>query len=119
LRDKKNASKCVLGGASTEKVSNRTSKLLTASGPPYNHFSAPAADARPAPADNAGESDYAYFVARPHIDSRIRFPFENEYPPCVLAPGRSAFVRILITRDATGQPKRARRVLRFCKGGRA
>jgi hypothetical protein len=76
-------------------------------------------NARPAPPDDAGESDYAFFTKRPHIDSRVRFPFENEYSSYVLAPGRSAFVRIQITRDSAGQPKRARRVLRFCKAGRS
>jgi hypothetical protein len=74
----------------------------------------------PCPADNRGEDDYAYFTARPGINSRVRFPFENEFPVCVLLPGASAFVRISIDRDADGEPKRrARRALRFCEGGHA
>jgi hypothetical protein len=70
-------------------------------------------------ADDTGESDYAFFSRRPGVNTRVRLPFENEYPICVLAPGRGAFVRILIERSADGQPRRARRRLRFCDGGRA
>jgi hypothetical protein len=71
--------------------------------------------------DNAvAESDYEYFSRRPHVSTRTRFPFEGEYPVCVLLPGRPAFVRIQIERDADGRPKRrARRRLSFCEGGRA
>jgi hypothetical protein len=73
-----------------------------------------------APPDDRGEGDLEFFRARAGINSRIRLPFENEFAPCVLGPGRSAFVRILIERDADGQPKRrARRRLRFCEGGTA
>jgi hypothetical protein len=76
--------------------------------------------APPLLADIAGESDYAFFSRRPSVTSRIRLPFENEYPPSVLEPGRSAFVRIRIERDPDGQLKRrARRRLLFCDGGTA
>jgi hypothetical protein len=79
----------------------------------------PAADPRPAP-DVTGESDYAFFSRRPGISSRTRLPFENEYPVCVLLPGRSAFVRIvIIKRDDNGQPTRIARRLSFCNGGHA
>ncbi|SIO49417.1 hypothetical protein SAMN05443247_06443 [Bradyrhizobium erythrophlei] len=75
------------------------------------------ADARPAP---WADDDRAYFVAHPDNNERVRLPIEGEFPPCVLEPGRAAFVRIsLIERDADGRPKRARRRLRFCEGGTA
>lgn len=71
-------------------------------------------------ADTAGESDYAFFAKRPDVHIRTRLPFPNEYPVCVLAPGRAAYVQILIDRDAAGAPKRrARRRLRFATGGTA
>jgi hypothetical protein len=54
------------------------------------------------------ESDLEFFCRRPHVSTRTRLPFEGEFPPGVLA-GRSAFVRILIERDADGQPKRRAR----------
>jgi hypothetical protein len=70
--------------------------------------------------DISGESDFAFFSRRPSVNTRTRLPFENEFPPGVLEPGRGAFVRVLIERDETGQPKRrARRRLRFCEGGTA
>jgi hypothetical protein len=77
---------------------------------------------KPAPpnmADDRGESDYAFFSRRPEVNTRTRLPFENEFPPTVLAPGRHAVVRIRIMRDANGEPKRVRRRLRFCEGGHA
>ena len=70
--------------------------------------------------DISGESDYAFFSRRPGIDSRIRLPFPDEFPVCVLLPGRPAFVRVwMIQRDPDGRPLRRRRALRFCKGGTA
>jgi hypothetical protein len=69
--------------------------------------------------DCAGESDLEFFRRRPDVNERVRLPFENEYPVCVLLPGRPAFVRLEIDRDAHGQPRRVRRRLRFCQGGRA
>jgi len=76
--------------------------------------------ARPQAPDDAGESDLDYFTARPSANVRVRLPFPNEFAPGVLDPGRAAYVRIAIERDAYGQPKRrARRRLRFCDAGTA
>jgi hypothetical protein len=107
---------------STNDDTSTTSKLIASVSTPIKSKHSPA-DPRPAPRriipDDAAESDYSFFSRRPGISERIRFPFENEFAPCRLEPGRSAFVRIRIERDAAGQPKRARRALRFCDGGTA
>jgi hypothetical protein len=72
------------------------------------------------PPDIEGESDWTFFSRRPFAFSRIRFPFEDEFPPCVLAPGRIAFVHVWLVRSIPdGRPLRRRRALRFCQGGRA
>jgi hypothetical protein len=56
--------------------------------------------APPLLAHTAGESDLAYFTARPGISTRTRLPFPNEFPPGVLEPSRVAFVHVLlVTRD--------------------
>jgi hypothetical protein len=83
-----------------------------------NANSPPAEDARPAP---WADDDRAYFAAHPDNNERLRLPFPDEFPPCVLEPGGFAFVRItVIKRDvATGRPTRVARSLRFCSGGNA
>jgi hypothetical protein len=80
----------------------------------------PAADARPAP-DDCGEDDRTYFGRRPDANERLRLPFQTEFAPCMLEPGRAAFVRIsVVKRDAaTGRPTRVARRLMFCEGGTA
>jgi hypothetical protein len=75
---------------------------------------------RPFAPDDRGESDFEYFFSRKNVFERLRLPFPDEYEPDVLEPGRSAFVRIRIERDAFDLPKRrAKRHLFFCYGGRA
>jgi hypothetical protein len=87
---------------------------------PSNTLTAPKSQAPPCPTDDAGESDLTFFSRRPDVNTRTRLPFPNEFPAGVLEPGRCAFVRVLIERDADGRPKRrARRRLRFCEGGTA
>jgi hypothetical protein len=86
----------------------------------------PAAELRPAP-DDRGESDFDYFASRPHVDARVRLPFENEFPPGVLEPGRGepgrgVFVHVfLVSRDpVTNAPgTRARAIVYTDDGGRA
>jgi hypothetical protein len=71
----------------------------------------------PFAADIFGEDDWEYFGRRRDVCTRIRLPFENEYPCFVLLPGAPAYVRVQVER-ADGQLKR-RRCLRFCNGGHA
>jgi hypothetical protein len=90
----------------------RIERLGSRLDPPNTPNAAP-----PQAPDDRGESDYAFFLARPGVNTRIRLPFPNEF---VLEPGRGAVVTVLIERDDAGQPKRrARRRLRFCEGGTA
>ena len=56
------------------------------------------------PPDDCGQSDYDYFAARPDIDSRVRLPFPDEFPPGVLEDSRCAFVRVFIIRNQDGSP---------------
>jgi hypothetical protein len=71
----------------------------------------------PCPADTAGEDDWQYFRRRKAATTRIRLPFPDEFPVCVLLPGRPAYVRVWVER-ADRQLKRRRR-LQFCEGGTA
>lgn len=84
---------------------------------PTNSLKSAGPQATPLP-DDRGEDDWTYFRRRPGAVTRLRLPFEDEYPACVLLPGRPAFVRIQVERDANGRLKRCRS-LRFCKGGSA
>jgi hypothetical protein len=76
---------------------------------------------RPQAPDDRGESDYAFFSRRPGINSRIRLPFAGEFPPCVLEPGRAAFVYVTIERDRAGNPGTRARAIFYSdiEGGRA
>jgi hypothetical protein len=57
--------------------------------------------------DDRGESDLEYFAARPDINSRVRMPFKDEFPPELLRPG--AFVHVLlVTRDPLTHEPRTR-----------
>jgi hypothetical protein len=81
------------------------------------------ADLSQAP-DDSGESDFAYFAARPEARTRIRLPFDGEFPAVVveLARGRTMFVHVVIERDpATGEPGTRGRAVFFTDigGGRA
>ena len=76
-------------------------------------------------ADDAGESDLAFFRARPEVHTRIRaaFPDEfNEFPAGLLpdARGRQAVVIVAINRNpVTGEPLDRARGIIFVDGGRA
>jgi hypothetical protein len=75
----------------------------------------------PPPVDDSGESDFAYFTARPLAGHRIRSAFPGEFPRKLLKPGRGrpAVVIVAIERDATGRPIRRGRGLVFPEGGTA
>jgi hypothetical protein len=72
-------------------------------GRPLNPPNTPSPDQLQA-ADDAGESDFAYFSARPHARHRIRSAFPGEFSRELLKPGggRTAVVIVAIERDATG-----------------
>jgi hypothetical protein len=61
------------------------------------------------PPDDRGESDLAFFIARPSLLERVRFAFADEF---AIEPD---FVVVQIERDPDGWPKRsgARRRLIF------
>jgi hypothetical protein len=89
-------------------------------GGPLDPSNTPNAGGPQAPPDDCGEDDETFFRRRPNVNTRTRLPIDGEFPPGVLEPGRGAFVRILIERDADGHLKRrARRVLHFVKRGTA
>jgi hypothetical protein len=81
----------------------------------FNTSNATRPQAPPLP-DIHGEDDWTYFRVRPGAVTRLRLPFENEYPVCVLLPGRPAVVRVLIERDVVNGQLKRRRSLRFCQG---
>jgi hypothetical protein len=68
--------------------------------------------ARPqAPPDDRGESDFAYFSARPGISSRKRLAFDFEPLPGLLESDDSvAFVSVRVQRDGAGLPQTIFRV---------
>jgi hypothetical protein len=73
-------------------------------------------------ADDTGESDHDFFVARPHARHRmIRAAFTGEFPRKILKQGRGhqAVVIVAIERDADGRPTRRARSLVFPNGGTA
>ena len=72
-------------------------------------------------ADDAGESDLAYFTARPGARTRIRAAFDDEFPAELLpqAHGRQAMVIVAIERDTAGNPTTRGRGVFFAEGGTA
>jgi hypothetical protein len=71
-------------------------------------------------ADDAGQSDFEYFSARPHARIRNRLPFDGEFSAAILDEGGlDCFVHAIVERDAAGRPTRRARWLLFCQGGRA
>jgi hypothetical protein len=116
LREKQNAPVCVHQGASTNTVRSGTSKFLTRS----ESSCKPTAAA--VEIDRAGETDIAYFRARPEARTRIRSATPGEFPRKVLkrARGRQVVVMVAIDRDpVTGEPTRRARAIHFAEGGRA
>jgi hypothetical protein len=71
--------------------------------------------------DHAGEDDWTYFIARPHLRTRIRTAFPGEFPRKILKKGRgrTAVVIVAVSRDATGQPTTRARGVLFPEGGTA
>jgi hypothetical protein len=70
--------------------------------------------------DNSGEDDHAFFTARPSVNSRVRLPFTDEFPPELLRPG--AFIHVLLIRDPlTNEPRTRARAIFYSdiEGGRA
>jgi hypothetical protein len=81
-----------------------------------------ASEAQAPPPDDRGESDFDYFVARPHVSTRTRLPFENEFPAGVIDAERIAFVHVVTIRDPlTNEPTTRGRGVFYCddEGGRA
>jgi hypothetical protein len=72
------------------------------------------------PCPDRGESDFAYFEARPWARSRIRAPFADEFPPEFLKhrDGGTAVVIVTVARRADGAIRRARGLV-FPNGGTA
>jgi hypothetical protein len=64
-------------------------------------------------ADTAGESDLAYFRARPGVDGRKRLAFEGE------GYDSAAFISVAVRRDAAGLPTRILRAAIYGEWGRA
>ncbi len=86
---------------------------------PANNFK-PNISSRPFAADDAGESDFDFFRARPNARTRNRLPYANEFAPELLDQGGlDCFVHVIVERDAAGQPTRRARGLLFCDGGNA
>jgi hypothetical protein len=78
----------------------------------------------PAPrimADDAGEDDFDFFLARPLARTRIRSAFPGEFRRRLLKPGggRSAVVIVGMLRDDTGRPTTRIRSIVFPEGGTA
>jgi hypothetical protein len=71
--------------------------------------------------DTTGEDDEAFFRRRPRVNTRTRLPFDGEFPPGVLEPGRGAFVHVVIVRDQNGNPGTRGRAILYSdiKGGSA
>jgi hypothetical protein len=71
--------------------------------------------------DYAGEDDWAYFIARPHLRTRIRTAFQGEFPRKILKQGlgRQAVVIVAVERNSAGEPVRRARGVVFPEGGRA
>lgn len=90
-------------------------------GRPLNHPDTPNASEAQAPPDDRGESDFAFFTARPHARHRIRAPFPREFPPEFLThrDGGTAVITVVIERDAAGRPTRRGRGIAFIPGGSA
>jgi hypothetical protein len=82
-----------------------------------NNVATPRAQA----ADDAGESDLAFFRARPEAKTRIRAAYPGEFPVDLLpdARGRTLLVIVAIQRDLAGQPLHRARGLIFADEGRA
>jgi hypothetical protein len=65
------------------------------------------------------DDDLQFFLEHPHVSTRTRFLFPDEFPGVFEGRG-GAFVIITIERMPNGWPKRrARRHLHFCDGGTA
>jgi hypothetical protein len=77
--------------------------------------------APPSPPDDAGESDLAYFAARPHLDSRLRLPFDFELPSEIWQAAADAGVAgfVVVTRGAPGAVWIRSRKFVFAAGGTA
>jgi hypothetical protein len=95
-------------------------RLATTTIDPNNNLSASEAQAPP---DNAGESDFDFFAARPNVNTRTRLPFPGEFPAGVIDAGRVAFVHVfLASRDpVTNAPGTRARGIFYADndGGRA
>jgi hypothetical protein len=76
---------------------------------------------QPQAPDISGESDFAFFSARPLARTRIRSAFNGEFPRKLLKPGngRPAVVIVGMLRDDTGRPTTRIRSIVFPDGGNA
>jgi hypothetical protein len=106
----------VPGGPSVDTACSADPKIRTAQR--SSNTTKPAGPQAPAA---AGQSDYDFFVAHPDVNTRIRLPFENEFPAGVLEPGRTAFVYVTIERDRAGNPGTRARAIFYSdiEGGNA
>ncbi|WP_426442051.1 hypothetical protein [Bradyrhizobium genosp. P] len=74
----------------------------------------------PSPPDDRGEDDLEYFRRRPHLNRRIRFAIEGEFPPGAIESGRDAIVHVALARDPkTNEPGIRARAIVYSDGGRA
>ena len=74
--------------------------------------------APPNMADNTGEDDLTFFSRRPHVSTRTRLPFPNEFPPGVIDAARVAFVHVVTIRDpVTNEPTTRGRGVFYSDGG--
>jgi len=71
--------------------------------------------------DDSGESDLAYFRARPEARTRIRSAFPNEFPRKIMKQGRGrqAVVIVAVERNSPGEPTTRARGVLFPEGGTA
>jgi hypothetical protein len=91
-------------------------------GGPLDHSNTRNCNAPQAP-DNSGESDGAFFAARPQAQTRRRLAFPAERDALVeefpQIAEREIFVEVTMTPAAAGQPPARTRVLSFASGGNA
>jgi hypothetical protein len=60
---------------------------------------------QPQAPDDCGEDDLTFFSRRPHVSTRTRLPFPNEFPAGVIDAARIAFVHVVTLRDpVTNEP---------------
>ncbi len=72
----------------------------------------------PPMADDSGESDLDFFIARPGISSRKRLAFDDEPPGALERDDSVAFISVAVRRDAAGKPATILRAAVYGEWGR-